>query len=110
MTAIGFVGLGAMGGPIAGRLLASGNTVYATNRTRRKAEPLVQRGLIWRDSPREVAEQAEVVFSMVTDTAALEAITRGPQGILAGIATRQRLRGHEHRQPRRQPRARRARP
>jgi 3-hydroxyisobutyrate dehydrogenase-like beta-hydroxyacid dehydrogenase len=85
MTAIGFVGLGTMGGPIAGRLLAAGHVVYATNRTQSKAEPLVRRGLIWRDSPREVAEQAEVVFSMVTDNAALEAITRGPRGILAGI-------------------------
>jgi 3-hydroxyisobutyrate dehydrogenase-like beta-hydroxyacid dehydrogenase len=85
MTAIGFVGLGAMGGPIAGRLLDSGNDVYGTNRTRSKAEPLVERGLIWCDSPREVAERAEVVFSMVTDTAALEAITRGPDGILAGL-------------------------
>ena len=85
MTAIGFVGLGAMGGPIAGRLLASGHVVYATNRTPSKAEPLVHQGLIWCDSPREVAEQAEVVFSMVTDTAALEAVTRGPHGILAGV-------------------------
>jgi 3-hydroxyisobutyrate dehydrogenase-like beta-hydroxyacid dehydrogenase len=85
MTAIGFVGLGAMGGRIAGRLLAEGNLVYGTNRTRSKADPLVGRGLIWRDSPREVAEHAEVVFSMVTDTAALEAITGGPQGILAGL-------------------------
>jgi 3-hydroxyisobutyrate dehydrogenase-like beta-hydroxyacid dehydrogenase len=85
MTAIGFVGLGAMGGRIAGRLLDSGHVVYGTNRTRGKADPLVERGLIWRDSPREVAEQAEVVFSMVTDTAALEAVTRGPSGILAGV-------------------------
>ena len=82
MTAIGFVGLGAMGGRIAGRLLDAGNTVYGTNRTRSSAEPLVERGMIWHDSPREVAEQAEVIFSMVTDSAALEAITRGP---LAGL-------------------------
>lgn len=85
MTAIGVVGLGAMGGRIAGRLLDAGELVYGTNRTRRKANPLVERGLIWRDSPREVAEQADVVFSMVTDTAALEAITCGPRGILAGL-------------------------
>jgi 3-hydroxyisobutyrate dehydrogenase-like beta-hydroxyacid dehydrogenase len=85
MTAIGFVGLGAMGGRIAGRLLDAGNTVYGTNRTRSSAEPLVERGMIWHDSPREVAEQAEVIFSMVTDSAALEAITRGPEGILAGL-------------------------
>jgi 3-hydroxyisobutyrate dehydrogenase-like beta-hydroxyacid dehydrogenase len=85
MTAIGFVGLGAMGSRIAGRLLASGNVVYATNRTRSKADPLVARGLIWCDSPREVAEHASVVFSMVTDTAALEAIAHGPRGVLAGL-------------------------
>jgi 3-hydroxyisobutyrate dehydrogenase-like beta-hydroxyacid dehydrogenase len=74
-----------MGGRIAGRLLTQGNVVYGTNRTRSKADPLVERGLIWRDSPRQVAEQAEVIFSMVADTAALEAITRGPDGILAGL-------------------------
>ncbi|MEY2514884.1 MAG: hypothetical protein QOJ89_2242 [bacterium] len=85
MTAIGFVGLGAMGGRIAGRLLASGHVVYGTNRTTSKAGPLTERGLIWRDSPREVAEQADVVFSMVTDDAALQAITQGPDGILAGV-------------------------
>jgi 3-hydroxyisobutyrate dehydrogenase-like beta-hydroxyacid dehydrogenase len=85
MTALGFVGLGAMGGRIAGRLLASGNMVHGTNRTRSKAEPLIERGLIWSDSPRAVAEQADVVFSMVTDDAALEAITDGPDGILAGL-------------------------
>jgi 3-hydroxyisobutyrate dehydrogenase-like beta-hydroxyacid dehydrogenase len=85
MTTLGFVGLGTMGGRIAGRLLDSGNVVYATNRTRAKAEPLIERGLIWRDSPRAVAEQADVVFSMVTDSAALEAIANGPDGILAGL-------------------------
>jgi 3-hydroxyisobutyrate dehydrogenase-like beta-hydroxyacid dehydrogenase len=85
MTAIGFVGLGAMGSQVARRLLASDNVVYGTNRTKSKANPLVERGLIWRDSPRRVAEQAEVVFSMVSDTAALDAITDGPDGILAGL-------------------------
>jgi 3-hydroxyisobutyrate dehydrogenase-like beta-hydroxyacid dehydrogenase len=85
MTAIGFVGLGAMGGPIAGRLLAAGNVVHGTNRTRSKADALVDRGLSWCDSPREVAEQAEVVFSMVTGSEALGAIAHGPDGILAGL-------------------------
>ncbi|MEA2370141.1 MAG: hypothetical protein QOH12_535 [Solirubrobacteraceae bacterium] len=85
MTAIGFVGLGAMGSRIAGRLVTPGNVVYGTNRTRSKADGLVARGLIWRDSPREVAEQADLVFSMVSDDAALDAITTGPRGILAGL-------------------------
>lgn len=84
MTRIGFVGLGSMGAPIAGRLL-DGNDVYGTNRTRAKAAGLIERGMIWRDTPREVAEAAQVVFSMVTDDAALAAITDGPDGILAGL-------------------------
>ena len=66
---------------------------------RSKAEPLIERGLRWRDTPREVAEAADVVFSMVTDDAALEAITAGPDGILAGLAAGKRLRRHEHGQP-----------
>ncbi len=57
MTAIGFVGLGSMGAPVAGRLL-QGNQVYGTNRTRAKAAPLIEQGLIWRDTPREVAAAA----------------------------------------------------
>jgi 3-hydroxyisobutyrate dehydrogenase-like beta-hydroxyacid dehydrogenase len=86
MTTIGFVGLGAMGGRVAGRLLDAGHPVYGTNRTKAKAAPLVERGLVWCDSPREVAEAATVVFSMVTDDAALEAIASGPDGMLAGLS------------------------
>jgi 3-hydroxyisobutyrate dehydrogenase-like beta-hydroxyacid dehydrogenase len=86
MTTIGFVGLGAMGGRIAGRLLASGHPLVGWNRTKGKAEPLIERGLVWGDTPREVAETAEVVFSMVTDDAALEAIAADPDGLLAGLA------------------------
>jgi 3-hydroxyisobutyrate dehydrogenase-like beta-hydroxyacid dehydrogenase len=84
MTTIGFVGLGSMGAPLAGRLL-HGNQVYGTNRTQAKATALIEHGLVWRDTPREVAAAAQVVFSMVTDDAALAAITGGPDGILAGL-------------------------
>jgi 3-hydroxyisobutyrate dehydrogenase-like beta-hydroxyacid dehydrogenase len=84
MTTIGFAGLGSMGAPLAGRLL-QGNQVYGTNRTRARAGALIKQGLIWRDTPREVAAGAQVVFSMVTDDAALAAITSGPDGILAGL-------------------------
>jgi len=83
-TRIGFVGLGAMGGPLAGRLLYR-NQVFGTNRTRSKASALIDQGLIWRDTPREVAEAADVVFSMVADDAALAAVASGPDGILAGL-------------------------
>jgi len=84
MTTIGFVGLGSMGAPLAGRLL-KGNPVYGTNRTRARASALIRQGLIWRDTPREVAASAQVVFTMVTDDAALAAVTSGPDGILAGL-------------------------
>jgi 3-hydroxyisobutyrate dehydrogenase-like beta-hydroxyacid dehydrogenase len=81
MTPVGVVGLGAMGGRIAGRLLAAGNDVRDRSH-QGKAAALVDRGLSWRETPREVAAAAEVVFSMVTD----EAITAGPDGLLAGLA------------------------
>jgi 3-hydroxyisobutyrate dehydrogenase-like beta-hydroxyacid dehydrogenase len=84
VSTIGFAGLGSMGAAIAGRLL-DGNQVYGTNRTRAKASALIERGLIWRDTPREVAAASDIVISMVTDDAALEAITAGPDGILAGL-------------------------
>ena len=63
MAAIGFVGLGSMGAPIAGRLL-EGNRVYGTNRTQSKAAPLIGRGLIWRDTPHDVAAAADIVFKI----------------------------------------------
>lgn len=86
MSAIGVVGLGAMGGAITGRLLSGDNEVFGTNRTRSKADALIERGLRWCDSPKEVAAAADVVISMVTDSDALEAVTSGPDGILAGLA------------------------
>jgi 3-hydroxyisobutyrate dehydrogenase-like beta-hydroxyacid dehydrogenase len=86
MTSIGFIGLGAMGGRLAGRLLDAGHTVHGTNRTHAKAEPLIERGMTWMDSRREVAASADVIFSMVTDDDALAAIAEGPGGLLAGLA------------------------
>ena len=85
MTTIGFVGLGAMGSRITGRLLDAGHNVYGTNRTAAKAQAMIEHGLIWLDTPREVAAAAGVVFSMGTDDQALNAITTGPDGILAGL-------------------------
>jgi 3-hydroxyisobutyrate dehydrogenase-like beta-hydroxyacid dehydrogenase len=83
---LGFVGLGVMGGRITRRLLAAGHTVSGYNRSREKAAPLAELGLVVRDTPREVAESADVVFSMVTNVAALRAVTEGPDGILAGLS------------------------
>jgi 3-hydroxyisobutyrate dehydrogenase-like beta-hydroxyacid dehydrogenase len=67
------------------RLLDAGHDVVGYNRTREKADWLVERGLRLVDTPRAVAEQADVVFSMVTNTDALAAVTDGPEGILAGL-------------------------
>jgi 3-hydroxyisobutyrate dehydrogenase-like beta-hydroxyacid dehydrogenase len=75
-----------MGGGVTRRLLAAGHGVAGYNRSREKAAPLVELGLDLKDTPREVAEAADVVFSMVTNVAALEAVTAGPDGILAGLA------------------------
>lgn len=85
MSTIGFVGLGAMGSRIAGRLLDAGHHVYGTNRTKTKAQPLIDRGLQWLQTPREVSAAADVSLSMVTDDQALDAITSGRDGILAGL-------------------------
>lgn len=87
MTAkLGFVGLGVMGGGIARRLLEAGHTVHGYNRTREKARPLEELGLVVEESPRAVAESADVVLSMVTNVAALRAVAEGDEGILAGLA------------------------
>jgi 3-hydroxyisobutyrate dehydrogenase-like beta-hydroxyacid dehydrogenase len=83
---LGYVGLGVMGTAITRRLLDAGHTVTVWNRTREKAEPLLEAGARSADSPREVAEQSDVVFTMVTNTAAVQAFTEGPDGILAGLA------------------------
>ena len=86
MATLGFVGLGTMGGTVAKRLLDAGHTVHGWNRTREKAQWLVEQGMLPADSPREVAERSEVVFAMVTNTQALDAVARGPDGILAGLS------------------------
>jgi 3-hydroxyisobutyrate dehydrogenase-like beta-hydroxyacid dehydrogenase len=86
MADLGYVGLGVMGSAITRRLLDAGHTVTVWNRTREKAEPLLEAGARWADSPRAVAESSDVVFTMVTNTAAVQAVTDGPDGILAGLA------------------------
>jgi 3-hydroxyisobutyrate dehydrogenase-like beta-hydroxyacid dehydrogenase len=84
-TWIGFVGLGRMGGNMAARFLAAGYTVYGEARNRTEAQPLVDAGLRWCDTPREVAEKVDVIFTSLPDDAALEAVASGPDGILAAI-------------------------
>src|SRR5512143_317928 len=85
MANLGYIGLGVMGGRMAKRLLDKGHTVTGYNRTKAKAQWLIDRGMHWADSPRAVCARADIVFSMVTDTKALLAVTGGPDGVLAGL-------------------------
>jgi len=82
---LGFVGLGVMGSRVVKRLLDAGLAVTGWNRTKEKAQWLLDAGMNWADSPRAVTEQSDVVFTMVTNTKALQAVTYGPDGILAGL-------------------------
>src|SRR5450432_2334334 len=85
MEKLGFVGLGSMGSRMVKRLLDAGYSVTGYNRTPAKAQWLVDAGMQWGDSPRVVAESADVIFSMVSNTDALRAIAEGPDGLLAGL-------------------------
>jgi len=74
-----------MGSEMVNRLLGKGHTVTGWNRTRSKAEWLIKKGMKWADSPRAVVLESDVIFSMVTNSAALGAITNGPDGMLAAV-------------------------
>jgi 3-hydroxyisobutyrate dehydrogenase-like beta-hydroxyacid dehydrogenase len=87
MANLGYVGLGAMGGLMAERLMAHGHSVTGHNRTKSKAQWLIDKGMRWGDSPRAVAQAADATFVMVTNSAALEAVANAPDGLLAGLST-----------------------
>jgi len=87
MAELGFIGLGVMGSQMVDRLLSKGHTVTGYNRTREKAQWLVKKGMKWADSPRAVASASDYTFAMVTNSAAIQAITEGPAGLLAGLGT-----------------------
>jgi 3-hydroxyisobutyrate dehydrogenase-like beta-hydroxyacid dehydrogenase len=74
-----------MGSQMADRLLGKGHTVTGYNRTRSKAQWLIDKGMKWADSPRAVSEAADVVISMVTNSEALDQIANGPNGMLQGL-------------------------
>jgi len=86
MANVGFVGLGVMGSRMVDRLVAKGHTVSGFNRTRSKAQWLIDKGMKWVESPRAAAESSEFTLSMVTNSAALEQIAEGPEGVLAGLS------------------------
>lgn len=85
MTKVGFIGLGSMGSRLAGRLLDAGEEVHGYNRSQGRAEGLIERGLIWHPSPREVAAASDLTITMVSDDTALDAVASGPDGLLDGL-------------------------
>jgi 3-hydroxyisobutyrate dehydrogenase-like beta-hydroxyacid dehydrogenase len=82
---IGFVGLGAMGALIVPRLMAAGHNVTGWNRSPAKAKPLVEAGMKLAPTPKAVAESSDIVFSIVTDAAAVKAVALGPDGVVSGL-------------------------
>jgi 3-hydroxyisobutyrate dehydrogenase-like beta-hydroxyacid dehydrogenase len=82
---VGFAGLGAMGAGIAERIAAAGHDVTVWNRTQAKAQPLLDAGLGWAGTPRELAASSDLLFTMLTDSRAVEATAGGDDGILAGL-------------------------
>ena len=74
-----------MGSRMARRLLATGYSVTGFNRTKEKAQWLLETGMKWADSPRAVAESSDIIFSMIANNSALRAVTEGNDGILAGL-------------------------
>ena len=85
MANLGFIGLGVMGSGMVKRLLAAGHTVHGYNRTKSKAQALLDNGMKWAETSAQAARAADIVFSMITDTNALRAVTEGPEGILSAL-------------------------
>ncbi|HEY2121014.1 MAG TPA: NAD(P)-dependent oxidoreductase [Candidatus Acidoferrum sp.] len=82
---LGFIGLGDMGQAIVPRLIAGGHPVTGWNRTKEKAEPLFKLGMLWADSPRQLAAESDIVFSIVTDSEAVKTLALGENGIIHGL-------------------------
>jgi 3-hydroxyisobutyrate dehydrogenase-like beta-hydroxyacid dehydrogenase len=80
------MGLGDMGQCIVPRLLDAGHQVTGWNRTKAKADQLVEKGMGWADSPRELAAGAEVVFSVVTNSDAVRSVALGDDGVISGLS------------------------
>ena len=83
---LGYIGLGLMGAPMAARLLAVGHRVAIWGRTPAKLESLVAAGATMQESAADIARSADVIFTCLSDTAAVEAVVFGDQGVAEGAA------------------------
>ena len=84
MERIGFIGIGLMGRHMARHLMEAGHALSIWNRSAEKARELCAAGAVWAESPKALAEASDVVITMVTDSAASEAVICGPDGVLEG--------------------------
>jgi len=82
---IGFIGLGVMGRPMAGHLLAAGHKLTVNNRSRAAADELIAAGAQMRNTPADVAREADIVITMLPDTPDVESVITGPDGVLEGL-------------------------
>lgn len=82
---VGFIGLGIMGGPMAGHILKGGHPLAVFNRTSSKTADLAARGAAVAGTPAEVAARSEIIITMVSDTPDVEQVVAGPRGIIEGI-------------------------
>ena len=82
---IGFIGLGNLGAPIAENILEQHQQLFVYNRTAAKAQPLVNKGAVLCETVKELAQQCDIIFSMVADDAALNHITKNEDGLAANM-------------------------
>lgn len=85
MEQIGFIGLGAMGKPMARNLMKAGYAVNVLTRTRSKIEDLLAEGAVWRSTPKEIAAKSDVVITMLPDTPDVEQVIAGKDGVFDGV-------------------------
>src|SRR6478735_2680331 len=83
---IGFIGLGALGTPIAINLQESGHSLYVYNRTKAKTQPLAAKGAVVCESITSLAKECNIIFSIVSDDAALKSISEGEDGLIKNLA------------------------
>lgn len=88
MAKIGWIGLGNMGIPMSQNLIKAGQEVTVWNRTKSKAQPVLDAGAKWADSPKEIAEKCDYIFTMVSDGHVLQAVNFGDNGVIAGLSAK----------------------
>lgn len=86
MAKIGWIGLGNMGRPMSTNLVKAGHDVVVWNRTKSKADDVIAAGASWADTPKEVAEKSDFIFTCVSDGPTLQAVSLGDNGYVAGLS------------------------